>query len=84
VSEGTQYHLGQIHFDVLSDRASQELIKVWKLKPGDVFDAAYLNDYLQKAALKKLFEMGIRPARTSAKNQVDKEKAIVDQYVEFR
>lgn len=84
VNEGTQYHMGQIHFDGVPDRASQELTKAWKLKPGDVFDATYLDDFLQKVGLRKLVEMGLKPSRTIAKNQVDKEKAIVDQYVEFR
>ena len=84
VTEGTQYHMGQIHFGGLPIAAAQELTKNWKLKPGDVFDATYLDTFIQNVAMKKLTEMGIKKIHVRPNSKPDKEKAIVDLYVEFQ
>jgi outer membrane protein assembly factor BamA len=84
VDEGAQYRMGQVHFSGVSDAASQKLTKNWKLKPGDIFDAVWVDDYIKEAVLKQLFEMGIRRNAYTSKRQLDKEKAIVDLYIEFR
>lgn len=83
LTEGTQYRMGQIHWAGLPDKASAELTKSWKLKPGEVFDESYWPSFSQNVVSKKLSEMGIRKARVTVNRQVDKEKALVDLYVKF-
>jgi outer membrane protein insertion porin family len=84
IDEGAQYRMGQVHFSGLPLAAAQDLTKNWKLKPGDIFDAVFVDDYIKQAGLKQLFEMGIKKNSVTSKRQLDKEKAIVDLYIEFR
>ncbi len=45
VTEGPQFHMGTIQFVGLSDADATNLTKRWKLKPGQVFDTSYLNEF---------------------------------------
>jgi outer membrane protein assembly factor BamA len=84
VDEGAQYRMGQVHFSGVPDAAAQKLAKNWKLKPGDFFDAVGIDDYMRESVPKQLLEMGIKRSSYTSKKQLDKEKAIVDLYIEFR
>jgi outer membrane protein assembly factor BamA len=45
VNEGGQYRMGNLILNGLPDKEVERAKKKWKLKPGDVFDSSYLNEY---------------------------------------
>jgi outer membrane protein assembly factor BamA len=49
VSEGAVYHMGDLEFRGLDNGLTARLRAAWKLRPGDVYDAGYLKEYLPKA-----------------------------------
>jgi outer membrane protein insertion porin family len=83
VDEGAQFHLGLVHFEGLPELASKELIKIWRLKPGDVYDAAYPNTFVSEVLPGKLKELGIVKASVSVNSKLEKQKASVDLYIVF-
>jgi outer membrane protein assembly factor BamA len=55
VTEGVQYHMGQLVITGLSLAAERQLLANWKLTRGDVFDDSYFEDFVNDGA-RKLFE----------------------------
>ena len=49
VTEGYQYHMGDLEFRGLDNSLTAKLRNAWKLRPGDVYDATYLSEYLPAA-----------------------------------
>jgi outer membrane protein assembly factor BamA len=49
VSEGGLYHMGELEFRGLDNNLTARLRNAWKLRPGDVYDASYLNEFLPEA-----------------------------------
>src|ERR1022692_1778100 len=49
VSEGPVYHMGELEFRGLDNGLTAKLRAAWKLRPGDVYDATYLNEFLPRA-----------------------------------
>ena len=49
VSEGPLYHMGELEFRGLDNSLEARLRAAWKLRPGDVYDASYLTQYLPLA-----------------------------------
>jgi outer membrane protein insertion porin family len=49
VKEGLEYHMGELEFRGLDNSLTAKLRNAWKLRPGDVYDASYLSDYLPQA-----------------------------------
>ena len=49
VNEGPVYHMGELQFRGLDNSLTAKLRDAWKLRPGDVYDAAYLDRYLPAA-----------------------------------
>jgi outer membrane protein insertion porin family len=84
VVEGVQYRVSQVHFDGLTEVAVSQLIKKWRLKPGDVFDPAYAADFVKKTAPRTLHDLGIVRANVEVKPERDKQKAIVDLHIIYR
>jgi outer membrane protein insertion porin family len=83
VVEGEQYRISQVHFDGLTDVAVKQLIKKWRLKPGDVFDSTYAADFIFKTAPQTLHDLGIVRAHVDIKPERDKQKAIVDLHIVY-
>ena len=48
-TEGYEYHMGELEFRGLDNSLTAKLRNAWKLRPGDVYDATYLSDYLPAA-----------------------------------
>jgi len=46
VKEGAVYHMGELEYRGLDNSLTAKLRAAWKLHPGDVYDATYLEDYL--------------------------------------
>jgi outer membrane protein assembly factor BamA len=49
VSEGELYHMGELEFRGLDNNLTARLRNAWKLRPGDIYDASYLNEFLPQA-----------------------------------
>jgi outer membrane protein assembly factor BamA len=49
VKEGYQFHMGELEFRGLDNSLTAKLRDAWKLRQGDVYDAAYLDQYLPVA-----------------------------------
>jgi outer membrane protein assembly factor BamA len=49
VKEGSAYHMGELEFRGLDNSLTAKLRDAWKLRPGDVYNADYLQEYLPAA-----------------------------------
>jgi outer membrane protein assembly factor BamA len=49
VTEGYVYRMGDLEFRGLDNGLTAKLRAAWKLRPGDVYDATYLKEYLPQA-----------------------------------
>ena len=49
VDEGPVFHMGELEFRGLDNSLTAKLRGLWKLRPGDVYNASYLDDYLPAA-----------------------------------
>jgi outer membrane protein assembly factor BamA len=49
VKEGPVFHMGELEFRGLDNSLTAKLRDAWKLRPGDVYDATYLDQYLPLA-----------------------------------
>ncbi len=49
VKEGAVYHMGDLEFRGLDNSLTAKLREAWKIRPGDVYDATYLEEYLPAA-----------------------------------
>jgi outer membrane protein assembly factor BamA len=51
IEEGPQFHMGIFSADGLPTAQRASLVKKWKLKAGDVFDASYLSTFRRELGL---------------------------------
>jgi len=49
VNEGFEYHMGELEFRGLDNGLTAKLRDAWKIRPGEVYDATYLDEYLPAA-----------------------------------
>jgi outer membrane protein assembly factor BamA len=49
VHEDSVYHMGELEFRGLDNNLTARLRAAWKLRPGDVYDATYLKQFLPEA-----------------------------------
>lgn len=49
VTEGSEFHMGELEFRGLDNSLTAKLRNAWKLRPGDVYDASYVDQYLPEA-----------------------------------
>ncbi|HLV86502.1 MAG TPA: POTRA domain-containing protein [Candidatus Sulfotelmatobacter sp.] len=49
VTEGPVFHMGELQFRGLDNSLTAKLRDAWKLRAGDVYNAAYLDEYLPAA-----------------------------------
>jgi outer membrane protein insertion porin family len=49
VDEGPVYHMGELEFRGIDNNLTARLRAAWKLRPGDVYDATYLKEFLPQA-----------------------------------
>jgi outer membrane protein assembly factor BamA len=84
VSDGSQFRMGKIVFEGLPDAAAATLVKKWKLKPGDVYDATYPDDFLKNTAPAELAHQGIMYHTAAAKETADPSALLVNVRIQFR
>lgn len=49
VKEGPVFHMGDLEFRGLDNSLEAKLRTLWKIRPGEVYDAAYLSEFLAAA-----------------------------------
>jgi outer membrane protein assembly factor BamA len=49
VDEGAIFHMGELEFRGIDNNLTARLQAAWKLRPGDVYDATYLKEFLPEA-----------------------------------
>jgi hypothetical protein len=49
VTEGSVYHMGELEFRGIDNNLTARLRAAWKIRPGDVYDATYLKEFLPQA-----------------------------------
>ena len=49
VNEGDVFHMGELEFRGLDNNLTARLRAAWKLRPGDVYDATYIKEFLPQA-----------------------------------
>jgi outer membrane protein assembly factor BamA len=49
VKEDVAYRMGDLEYRGLDNSLSDKLRNLWKIRPGDVYDATYLSEYLDAA-----------------------------------
>jgi len=49
VTEGPVYHMGELEFRGIDNSLTAKLRAAWKIRPGDVYDATYLREFLPQA-----------------------------------
>jgi outer membrane protein insertion porin family len=49
VNEGSVFHMGELEFRGVDNNLTARLRSIWKLHPGDVYDATYLKEFLPQA-----------------------------------
>jgi outer membrane protein insertion porin family len=60
VSEGVQYKMGNVSFNGAPQQVASILAKQWKLKPGAVYDANYLPQFISTVAMPELLRNGLK------------------------
>jgi outer membrane protein assembly factor BamA len=49
VTEGSVYRMGELEFRGIDNSLTAKLRAAWKIRPGDVYDATYLKEFLPQA-----------------------------------
>jgi outer membrane protein insertion porin family len=55
IDEGQQYHMGTLTISGVTDKQAADLAKRWKIRPGEIFDATYVDEF---------FRTEVRPQQT--------------------
>lgn len=79
VSEGAQYRMGNLQIIGMADKDAEKVRKKWKLKPGDIYDASLISEFL-KTGLGEQWASRV----TDAKLKTDAQKLSVDIILSFR
>ena len=67
VAEGSLYHMGELEFRGIDNNLTARLRAAWKIRPGDVYDATYLKQFLPQARklLPASLDWGVEPHVTA-------------------
>jgi outer membrane protein insertion porin family len=67
VDEGSLYHMGELEFRGIDNNLTARLRAAWKIRPGDVYDATYLKQFLPQARklLPASLDWGVEPHVTA-------------------
>jgi outer membrane protein assembly factor BamA len=83
VKEGSQYHMGSITFEGVGERVANILAKDWKLKPGDIYDSEYTNEFLSKVLGPELARNGFKNVKIMSLPQADPSALRVDLHIKL-
>ena len=91
VKEGPQYRMGQLKVTGLTEAENARLEERWRLKPGDVFNANYLGQFIRNDArdlLQSIFlerqAQGKKPYRFDPQTKPNRQTLDVDVVIDFK
>jgi outer membrane protein insertion porin family len=74
VTEGAVFHMGELAFRGIDNNLEARLRAAWKMRPGDVYNASYLNDFLPQA--RKLLPASVDWEVSSHVTAIAKDKTV--------
>jgi outer membrane protein assembly factor BamA len=83
VREGDQFRMGTLDITGLPAASTTRLKAMWKLKPGDVYDAYYSKEFMDKA-LVEIFRPGRRLPQIEFSVKPDRQKLTADVTINFK
>ena len=87
VTEGPQFHMGQVTVAGLSDEDANRVKALWQLASGSIFDQSYLDDFVTRSAREFLDKHPVFsgvPLKISAETKTDRQKQTVDVTITFK
>lgn len=78
VTEGPQYYMGSFVVTGVKPEVAEKIEKLWKLKPGDIYDGTYLKEFLAKDLGTGLLSTGMRKVRVMSHVAPNREQHVVD------
>ncbi|OLE51890.1 MAG: hypothetical protein AUG51_20725 [Acidobacteria bacterium 13_1_20CM_3_53_8] len=82
ITEGAQYHMGELMVVGLSESDERRLRDRWKLKSGDIYDASYLDEFVKKVVMEgRMF--GGRPRTVGMSARPNLQSLTVDVTIKF-
>jgi outer membrane protein insertion porin family len=83
VREGDQFRMGTLNLTGLSAADTNRLKALWKMQPGDVYDAYYSDEFM-KLALPQIWRPGRRPPQIEFNVKPDRRKLTADVTINFK
>lgn len=83
VREGDQFRMGTLDIKGLPAADTNRLKAMWKLRAGDVYDAHYSEEFMQKA-LPLILRPGTRPPHIDFSVKPDRQKLTADVTINFK
>jgi len=83
INEGTQYRMGHVQFQGISDKLNEEFTKKWQIASGSIYDGTYRDEFLKKIVFPKFVEIRTKP-NVSVKLTRDFGHATVDLLFAFQ
>jgi outer membrane protein assembly factor BamA len=83
VQEGEQFRMGTLNIKGLPPSDINRLKAMWKLQTGEVYDAQYSEEFMQKA-LPQILRPGTRPPQIDFSVKPDRQKLTADVTIDFK
>ena len=78
ITQGAQYHMGSFEITGFPPDLIARLQKAWHVKPGDVYDGNYLEEFLRRDLKNAINDGHIRIRKIDTGSKLNKEAATVD------
>jgi outer membrane protein assembly factor BamA len=78
VKDGPQYRMGTLTITGISGSTISRLKSKWKLQPGEVYDASYLQEFMKKEMMLDASETGSSPKSIGTEIKPDRQRLTVD------
>jgi outer membrane protein insertion porin family len=82
IREGAQFRMGALTVNGLASADANRLKEKWALRPGDVYNASYIDEFLKKNLMTVARPGTMQQIETSVKP--DRQKLIVDVTIDFK
>jgi outer membrane protein insertion porin family len=83
IKEGEQFRMGTLDIKGLSAADTNRLKAMWKLQAGEVYDAHYSKEFMDKALL-QILRPGRRPPQIEFSVKPDRQKLTADVTINFK
>ena len=83
IREGDQFRMGTLNLTGLSAANTNRLKALWKLQPGEVYDAYYSEEFMKKA-LPQIWRPGMKHPQMEFSVKPNREKLTADVTINFK